>query len=123
MNHARISGWLLIVTGLLHFGTGLAAGWTEFVGMAREGLWLEAMSTPERRFATWFTLASGAFLLPGVLALSSERPLPASFGWALLVFSVFGGVLFGPSGFLLVVPQAIYILVVAGRAADPRPRA
>lgn len=117
MNHARISGWLLVATGLLYFATGLTAGWAEFSGMANDGFWLSAMASPERRFATWFTLAGFAFLLPGILALKSEHVLPAYFGWTLLALGCVGTVLFGLSGFVLIIPQAAYILVVATRRA------
>ena len=53
-----------------------------------------------------------------LLALGFGRPLPASFGWALLTLSLIGTIFIPLSGFLLVIPQALYILVVSRQAGS-----
>ena len=78
--------------------------------MLRDGLWLTARASPDRALAAWFLLAGGAFLLSGAMALGGGQSLSRLFGWALLLFSLVGFAMFGPSGFALVVPQAIYII-------------
>lgn len=113
--HAKISGWLLVITGVLHVGTGIVSEGSVLAGMIRDGLWLSAIGSPERQFAAWFTFAGLGFMLMGLLCLDRERPLSATFGWALALVAVLGAVLFGGSGFTLLLPQAVYIFVIAYR--------
>ncbi len=113
MRHARVSGYLLLTTGILHTLIGLVDGYPQLAAMARGGLVATAAASPEREAIFWFLVTGVALLLTGLLALGYERPLPASFGWGLLALSAVGSVLLGPSGFLLVIPQAVYILVVS----------
>ncbi len=120
MKHARISAYLILATGFIHSLIGFTDGYAQLAPMLREGLFATVTASPEREAAFWFLVTGVAFVLTGLLALASERPLPASFGWGLLALSVAGTVLLGPSGFLLVIPQAIYILVVARRTNQRR---
>lgn len=122
MRHARISGYLLLVTGFLHTLIGVVAGYPYLAAMAEDGIISTVSASPEREAAFWFLVAGFGFLLSGLLALGYDRPLPASFGWVLLVLSVVGALLLGPSGFLLVIPQAVYILVVSRRTVYQRMR-
>ncbi len=112
MSHARISGWLLVATGVLHTVLGLVRGRADLVAMLNEGLWRTALVSGERQQVVWFLMAGGMFLLSGLLALKFDRELPRSFGWMLAFIAVLGALVFGPSGFFLVIPQAIYILMV-----------
>lgn len=116
MNHARISGYLLLATGLLHTSLGVVGGYSYLSAMVREGLIGTVAGSFERQALFWFLVTGVSLLLIGLLALGYNRPLPASFGWALLVLGVLGTLMLGPSGFLLLIPQAIYILVVSQRA-------
>lgn len=120
MNHARISAYLLLVTGSLHTLIGVVYGYPQLVAMASEGLLNTVTVSPEREAIFWFLVTGVSLILTGLLALGYERPLPASFGWGLLVLSVVGTVVLGPSGFLLMIPQAIYSLVVSRRAVYRR---
>lgn len=113
MIHGRISAYLLLATGTLHTVTGLVDGYPHLAAMARDGLVGTAAGSPERAAVFWFLVTGVALFLTGLLALGYERPLPAAFGWGLLALSVVGTVLLGPSGFLLVIPQAVYVLVVS----------
>lgn len=115
-----MSGWLLIATGVAHTLIGVAGGRAELAGMARDGVWRAALASQDRQQVTWFLMAGCMFLLSGLLALRFGRPLPSSFGWALGLVAVVGTALFGASGFLLVIPQAIYILIVS-RGPSYRP--
>ena len=118
MKHARISAYFLLVTGSLHTLIGFVDGYPQLAAMARDGLFNTVTTSPEREAIFWFLVTGVALILTGLLALGFERPLPASFGWGLLALSVVGTVLLGPSGFLLVIPQALYILVVSRRTVQ-----
>lgn len=113
IRHDRVSGWLLLATGITHSVIGLVAGRAALAGMASDGFWMAALVSEDRQRVMWFLMAGCMFLLSGSLALQFGRPLPASFGWLLGVVAVFGAVTFGPSGFFLVIPQALYILIVS----------
>jgi Family of unknown function (DUF6463) len=122
MKHARISGYLLLVTGILHTLIGLVDGYPQLLAMAQDGFINTATASPEREAIFWFLVCGLALVLVGLLALGYDRPLPASFGWGLLLLSLAGAFMLGPSGFFLVIPQAIYILVVAYYTAQKRQR-
>ena len=109
---ARISGVLLLATGALHTLIGLVSGAGLFRAMLREGV-VQTVTTSEREAAFWFTVAGVGLLLAGGLAVGYGRPLPAGFGWGLLGLSVAGALFVGGSGFALLVPQAVYILLAA----------
>ena len=113
MNHARISGTLLVITGCLHTLIGVVDGYPLLAAMLGEGLVGTATASLERQMLFWFLVSGAALILTGVLALGYDRALPASFGWGLLLLSVVGALLLGPSGFLLIIPQAVYILFSA----------
>ena len=115
MNHARTSAYLLIATGTLHTVTGLVDGFPQLAAMARDGLVATAARSSEREAIFWFIVTGVALVLTGLLALGYERPLPAAFGWGLLALSVAGTVVLGPSGFLLLIPQAVYVLAASRR--------
>jgi hypothetical protein len=115
MKHARISGYLLLVTGFLHSLIGIIDGYPQLLAIVQAGFVNTVTVSPEREAIFWFLVTGVALFLSGLLALGYDRPLPISFGWGLLAVSVIGALLLGPSGFLLVIPQAVYILVVAYR--------
>lgn len=120
MRHARISGYLFLTTGLLHTLLGVVEGYPYLGAIVGDGIVSTVSASPERGAAFWFLVAGFGFILSGLLALGYDRPLPASFGWVLLVLSVVGKLLIFPSGFLLVIPQAVYILVASRRGGRPR---
>jgi Family of unknown function (DUF6463) len=113
MKHTHISGYLLLLTGFLHTLIGLVDGYPRLIAMVQDGLINTATASPEREAIFWFLVCGLALILAGLLALGYDHPLPASFGWGLLLLSVVGALMLGPSGFFLVIPQAVYILVVA----------
>ena len=115
MKHARISGILLVLTGILHTLIGAVDGYPLLGAMLREGSIGAAAASVERQMLIWFLVSGLALILLGMLALGYQKILPVSFGWGLLLLSVVGVLALGPSGFLLIVPQAVYILVVAYR--------
>lgn len=115
MKHARISGYLLLVTGLLHTLIGVVDGYPYLAAMVEDGFVNTVTASLERGVIFWFLVAGVGLILSGLLALGYERPLPASFGWGLLALAVVGALMLGPSGFLLAIPQALYVLIVAYR--------
>lgn len=114
MSHAQISAYLLIATGIIHATLGAVKGFPELKGIAQDGLIATANRSPERRAVFWFIVAGLALVLTGFLALGYERSLPRSFGWGLLFLGVAGTIVLGPSGFVLIIPQSVYILLSAG---------
>lgn len=120
MKNARISGYLLVITGLLHTLIGVVDGYSYLTAMTRSGLINTVTISPEREAIFWFLVTGVGLILSGLLALGYERPLPASFGWGLLALALVGTLMLGPSGFLLVIPQAIYVLIVAYQRVPER---
>lgn len=116
MKHARLSGWLLIITGLLHTASGLVSGYPYLISIVQAGVVNAVAPSLERAYLVWFLVAGVGLILSGLLALGYDRPLPASVGWGLLGLSVVGVLLMPTSGFWLLIPQAVYILLVARHA-------
>lgn len=90
MNHARISGLLLIITGCLHTLIGVVDGVPLLAAMVGEGLVGTATASLERQMLLWFLVCAAALILIGMLAFGYDRVLPASFDWGLLLLSVVG---------------------------------
>ncbi len=104
-----------MATGFLHVVTGVLGQKDVLAAMLDDGLWESARAGTERQFASWFIATGVCFVLTGLAALDRERPLSAAFGWTLAFFGIVGCIVFGGSGFVLIVPQAIYVLVVQYR--------
>lgn len=77
MRHARISAYLLLVTGTFHTLIGLVDGYPQFAVMARDGLFDTVTASPEREAIFWFLIAGFGFLVSGLLALGYKRLLSA----------------------------------------------
>ena len=118
MKHARFSGYLLLGTGLLHTLSGVSSGLSYLRAMLAAGLVNTVPGSRDRGAVFWFLVAGTG--LAALLALGYERPLAASFGWGLLALSVVGAIMLGLSGFLLVIPQALYVLIIAYRRGRGR---
>lgn len=112
---ARLSGYLLIVTGSLHTLFGLVSGYPWLDEMVQEGVVGTAGASTERQYLVWFLVAGVGLILMGVLALGYREALPAGFGWGLLALSVLGVLLLPTSGFWLLIPQALFALATAYR--------
>ena len=118
-----IGRWLLGV-GILHTLLGFGTYIFSVVEILRAGLWNTVASVQGRPEAVWFIAAGLQLILLGALANWIEargpgEPLPRFLGWTLLGFAILGAVLIPISGFWLLVPPAVGILL--RREAPPSP--
>jgi hypothetical protein len=107
-----IGRWLLAV-GILHTLLGLGIYIFSVVAIVREGLWNTVDAVPGRPLAVWFLCAGLQVILLGALTnwIETQGPLPRFLGWTLLAFAALGSVLMPVSGFWLLLPPAVAILV------------
>ena len=115
MRPARLSGYLLIITGSLHTLFGLVSGYPWLGEMVRDGVIGAADASTERQYLVWFLTSGVGLILMGVLALGYREALSGGFGWGLLALSLVGVILLPTSGFWLLIPQALFVLVTASR--------
>ncbi len=115
VRQAHLSGYLLLITGSLHTLLGVVRGYSQLLEMTRAGLVGTGNVSTERALTLWFLIAGVGIILMGLLALGYQEPLPAGFGWGLLALSLLGVLPFPTSGFWLLIPQALFVLVVAYR--------
>ncbi len=119
-----IGRWLMAV-GALHTLVGLVAFAAPLRGLVDAGV-VNALGSrdPLRNLAFWFLFGGLMTALVGYLADWIERTaggrLPATLGWVLLVTAVLGVVLAPASGFWLVLPPAVAILLRARSGAAGR---
>jgi hypothetical protein len=112
----KYSGIFLVATGILHTIVAVALGWEAFIEIIRNGLLTSVTSRGlSHEFALWF-LICGVFviLLGQVLHFyikREQKPAPLSFGYSLLVFTIFGCIVEPSSGFWLFLPQALIIII------------
>lgn len=125
------SGWLLIATGVLHQVVGVLGGLgigeelggrNLFAEVVRGGV-VDSIGSDFARMAWfWFLITGFLLLMLGGLARQIERrgePLPASLGWQLGMLSIVGAALIPASGFWLLIPQAVWIVLRARKPARP----
>ena len=111
----KYSGIFLIATGILHTIVALALGWKAFVEIIRDGLVITV--TPRNcthELALWFFICGVFVILIGQVLhfyiKREQKPAPLSFGYSLLVFTIFGCIVEPGSGFWLFIPQALIII-------------
>jgi hypothetical protein len=119
----RLRGPLLIATGALNFLYVLVIHSGQLAAIAGDGFFNAVdpdvtLSTFDRETAFWH-LAFGTMvlILGGMVHWTQVRTgtLPAFLGWTLLALGLAGVVLMPVSGFWIVLPQAVLMVVVAGR--------
>jgi hypothetical protein len=111
----KYSGIFLIATGILHTVVALALGWEAIVEIIRDGLLINVMSREiTQEFALWFFICGIFVILLGQVLhfyiKREQKPAPLSFGYSLLVFTIFGCIVEPGSGFWLFLPQALIII-------------
>jgi hypothetical protein len=116
----KYSGIFLIATGILHTIVAIALGWKAFVAIIRDGLLINVTSRDvTHEFALWFFICGVFIILFGqvlhIYIKREQKPAPLSFGYSLLVFTIFGCIVEPGSGFWLFLPQAIIIIVANKR--------
>ena len=111
----KYSGIFLIATGILHTIAAIALGKDALLEIIKDGLFLAVSPDIIRAFAFWF-LICGIFIifLGQVLHYyikKEQKPAPLSFGYSLLILTIFGCIAEPGSGFWLFIPQALIIII------------
>lgn len=113
---------MLTATGALHILVAGAIAGNTYLAMARDGLLASAEKDLERSFALWFLVCGILLILWGMTLQhymrKEQQPAPALIGWALLLFSLIGGLIEPVSGFWLFLPQGAIILLANRRRGD-----
>ncbi len=117
----RLSGPLLMATGVLDLLYVFVFHSGQLAAIAQDGFFDAVETNPalfDREVAFWHVAFGMTVLILGGLvhwAQARTGTLPAFLGWSLLAFGVVGAILVPVSGFWLVLPQAVLMLVVARR--------
>src|SRR5687768_15233873 len=114
MNVAKNHGNLLIATGVLHNAIGFVMGWSVLTEIAKSGFVNSINDEMDRNAIFWFLFGGFLMMILGKLMqdyLRADFRLPRWLGVAMLLLSVLGCIMMPISGFWLVVPQAILILL------------
>ena len=115
----RLSGPLLMATGVLDLLYVLVFHFRQLAAIAGDGFFGAVELHPsqlDRETAFWhLTFGAMVVILGGLVHWTQSRTgtLPAFLGWSLLALGLFGAILVPVSGFWLVLPQAVMMLVVA----------
>jgi hypothetical protein len=111
----KYSGIFLIATGIIHTAVAIALGKDVFLTIIRDGLYNVTSLDYPREFAIWFFVCGIFIILLGqvlhIYIKKEQKPAPLSFGYSLLVFTIFGCIVEPGSGFWLFLPQALIIIV------------
>lgn len=119
----KISGYLLIITSILHFIGGFVFFPEPLAEIAQAGWWNAVSPDPfnlnyEREAAFWFMMISPLLFLIGMLCCwiqEQQIKIPAFVGWSLLVVTIIGIAIMPVSGFwLLLLPSGIILFVSMG---------
>jgi hypothetical protein len=106
----KLSGRLLIATGVIHNIVGVLIGYPYLLEMWQAGLWNSVDPHLGRIAIFWFLLFGFLLMMVGQVLATSTRPVPKAFGWSLLAVSTLSALMMPVSGLWLVIPQAIYLL-------------
>lgn len=117
----KYSGTYLWVTGVIHILVGFLIGKDIYADMLRDGLVNSMQNDYTRGFAFWFFLFGVLLILYGYTMQyyirKEQKPTPTHVGYALLAVSIFGCLVEPVSGFWLVLPQALIIIVANRKSA------
>ncbi len=120
----KYSGTFLWVTGIIHIVVGFIIGKDIYADMLRDGLIDSMQNDYTRGFAFWFFLFGVLLILYGYTLQYNikreQKPSPIHVGYALLAVSIFGCLVEPVSGFWLVLPQALIIIVANKKALLPK---
>jgi hypothetical protein len=122
----RLSGPLLVAIGVLDLLYVLVFHYGQLAAISRDGFFGAVEVDPvqlDREVAFWHLVFGATIvILGGVIHWAQGRTgtLPAFLGWSLLALGLFGAILVPASGFWLVLPLAVTMLVVARRATTTK---
>jgi len=110
----KYSGIFLIATGIIHTIVAIALGTETFLKIINDGLYNFTEIDYTREFAIWFFICGIFVILLGQVLhhyiKKEQKPAPLSFGYSLLIFTIFGCIVEPGSGFWLFLPQALIII-------------
>jgi hypothetical protein len=119
----RMSGPLLVATGVLDILYVLVSYSRQFIAIFQEGLVDAVEVVPvqlDRETAFWHLMFGATFVVLGGLVCwtqSRTGTLPVFLGWSLLALGLFGAIFVPVSGFWLVLLLALLVLLAARRGA------
>ena len=117
------SGILLIATGIIHNLLGFLMGWKTLVEIANSGFFNSVNDQMDRNAIFWFLFGGFMMMLMGhfmhLYIKENHKPLPPSIGYYLLILTIAGCIIMPISGFWLVVPQALVIILSNKRNSMP----
>jgi hypothetical protein len=110
----KYSGIFLIATGILHTIVAVALGKDALLEIIQDGIVNVSSQDYARAFAFWFLICGIFVILLGQVLhhyiKKEQKPAPLSFGYSLLVLTIFGCIVEPISGFWLFVPQALIVI-------------
>ncbi len=115
MNYWKKSGSLLIATGIFHNLIGVMMGWEVLKELVNAGIINSINTEMDRNAIFWFLFSGFMMMMLGQLmhrySQEQNKPVPASLGYSLLIITLIGCIMMPVSGFWLVLPQALIILI------------
>ena len=117
MNNIKLwkySGIFLIATGILHTIVAIIVGREAFVEIIRNGVINVTLRDFTHELAVWFLICGFFIILLGQVlhyyVKREQKPAPLSFGYSMLILTIFGCIVEPGSGFWLFLPQALIII-------------
>jgi hypothetical protein len=111
----RWIGYWVMVVAVLHTVFAVVMFGNELSSIVQRGVFNTVQGNLKTAATVWFFLFSGMLFICGLalrhLEATSSGPLPKSLGWGLLVMGLVGVVLMPTSGFWLIFPAALAILI------------
>lgn len=118
-----IGRWLIAVSAV-HTVFAVAVFGDVLAAIARRGFFNAVGNDPLTGAVAWFVLFGAVLFVCGLAVAALEKPLsmglPKSIGWSLLALGAVGVTLMPASGFWLVFPPAIAVLVRKASASAMR---
>jgi len=111
----KYSGIILLATGILHTIVAVLFERESLWAILREGLFDTVGDDLTRGRAFWFLFCGITFIFLGQVLhhyiKKEQKPAPLFLGYYMLVLSVVGCIIIPASGFLLILPQALIIIL------------
>ena len=115
MNLSRNSGYLLIATGVIHNLLGFVMGKDVLLQILNSGVINSINTEMDRNAIFWFLFSGFMMMILGKLMQDYikhfNKALPVSLGHYLLALTIVGCIIMPISGFWIVLPQAVLIIV------------
>jgi len=118
----KFSGTLFSITGIIHIIVGFLMGKDAYLGMLRDGLFDSVKDDYVRGFALWFLLFGVLMIMMGQTMQhyikKEQKPAPLFLGYSFLFLGILGCIVEPVSGFWLILPQALIIILAKRTQAE-----